>query len=345
VQTELIALNRVLTHCVTPTTTSADAILFATLTPDEHLWAYSTVATRACYYAHTLPSDSGQVTDAASNGLGSSAGGDSALVPFFDLLNHHSACSGVWQTAWHRGRRSYELRAVSTSFAAAPGTELFISYGDHSNRVLLQRYGFVLPDNAHERVMIGVEELEQWLRTAAAGSSTPQSSQSDSKRAPTVRPPLRSAANAPKCSGAGKCALLMCATSAAGRLSAEQAAVAKACGLFEILDGAASVTKSGAPFVFELVFARLLGVPAVVWCVDLFLVLRCVVSSHIKRFLGIYRSIFKCDCCAHMTSPLTVRPTSQREDSIPRGLTLFASVCDRGVSRRTEAPGRPVRVS
>ena len=98
--------------------------------PGAVAWAYCVVATRACFY------DPG----------GSTPVDKQALLPWFDLINHHTThdnCEGVWEA----GRQVFVARATR---AIKVGQQVFLSYGHLPNALLLMRYGFALPNNPHD---------------------------------------------------------------------------------------------------------------------------------------------------------------------------------------------------
>ncbi|KIW62641.1 hypothetical protein PV04_10798 [Phialophora macrospora] len=75
-----------------------------------------------------------------------------ALVPFGDFFNHTAGTPTVTATYSASG---YEF-VTGAAGPIAAGTELFISYGRHSNDTLLAEYGFILPDgdNNHDAVLL-----------------------------------------------------------------------------------------------------------------------------------------------------------------------------------------------
>ncbi|EXJ54410.1 hypothetical protein A1O7_09749 [Cladophialophora yegresii CBS 114405] len=97
-----------------------------------------------------------------------------AIVPFGDFFNHTASPPTVKATYSASG---YDF--VVTSPHAGPvekGTELFISYGSHSNDFLLVEYGFILPEghNAHDalildEVVLPLFDPEQTAVLEAAG--------------------------------------------------------------------------------------------------------------------------------------------------------------------------------
>jgi hypothetical protein len=79
-----------------------------------------------------------------------------ALVPFGDFFNHTAATPTVTATYSSSGYEFVTTGGSGETEPIAAGTELFISYGRHSNDVLLAEYGFILPDgdNAHDTVLL-----------------------------------------------------------------------------------------------------------------------------------------------------------------------------------------------
>ncbi|KAJ9518421.1 hypothetical protein QJQ45_018445, partial [Haematococcus lacustris] len=74
-----------------------------------------------------------------------------ALLPLIDMCNHsfHPNC----EVRFVEGG-SYHSLVAKHNIAA--GDALLISYGPHSNDVLLTDYGFLQPDNPHDRMWMGV---------------------------------------------------------------------------------------------------------------------------------------------------------------------------------------------
>ncbi|AGO12709.1 AaceriADR237Cp [[Ashbya] aceris (nom. inval.)] len=68
------------------------------------------------------------------------------LNPIIDLLNHSPGKNVTW---------AYDEEAAAVTFSTAetvePGEELYNNYGDKSNDELLLNYGFVLPNNEHDK--------------------------------------------------------------------------------------------------------------------------------------------------------------------------------------------------
>ncbi len=264
----------------------------------EYLWAYSTVATRSCYYsksqlqtatAAAAASSETAAAAVASSDSSSSGGGDSALVPVLDLLNHssHVVCMTTIERSDNNSKSGavggggveYRLRLPSTSAGAGSGgvvvpahphesvvagREVFISYGTHCNRLLLSRYGFVLGDNAHERVSFTIRELntflaapDTWKSSAAISTaSTTSATASAVKHSPAGRnetktadrksprpvvvkkpaPKQRTAGGASAASGdSSKCSGECVMRAASQAMGSDQILVARSCGFFECL--------------------------------------------------------------------------------------------------------------
>ena len=106
------------------------------------------------------------------------------LVPYFDLINHAADVQSVVQ--WNPRTGDYEVsrprarlhalsiadttaRQVLTSAPRLDGREVFISYGDHDNGILLQRYGFALRDNPHDALDVTLRDVESCLADTQGG--------------------------------------------------------------------------------------------------------------------------------------------------------------------------------
>ncbi|OCT48403.1 hypothetical protein CLCR_04216 [Cladophialophora carrionii] len=76
-----------------------------------------------------------------------------AIVPFGDFFNHTAGSQTVVKATYSAS--GYDF-VMTGPHAVAAGTELFISYGSHSNDFLLVEYGFILPDgaNAHDTLLL-----------------------------------------------------------------------------------------------------------------------------------------------------------------------------------------------
>lgn len=53
----------------------------------------------------------------------------------------------------------------------APGDQVFLCYGRHTNLQLLQHYGFALPDNPHEEVPVPLTLLDAQISKARRNGS------------------------------------------------------------------------------------------------------------------------------------------------------------------------------
>ena len=158
----------------------------------EYQWAHSTVASRSCFWP----------------GPAAAAAGSCCLIPFLDMLNHHSFVSAT--SSYDASTRQYHLslrdRHPQSDGEDGDGTvrvpsssQVFISYGELSNWQLLTRYGFVLADNQDERVALSVEDIEAFVarhcrRARRRGPHSVLARPATSS--PTIAPPCTSAAPA-----------------------------------------------------------------------------------------------------------------------------------------------------
>eukprot|EP00117_Sycon_ciliatum_P036404 scpid69782/ scgid27411/ SET domain-containing protein 4 len=125
--------------------------LLTTLVPDlqyeRFLNAWCAVNTRTVYLSES--STGNPATDD-----GDTSAGNCALAPYLDFLNHSP---GARVTAgYNSSTRRYE---IVTQDRYRHGDEVFICYGPHDNQRLLLEYGFVLDDNPHCSVMLGLLQL------------------------------------------------------------------------------------------------------------------------------------------------------------------------------------------
>lgn len=80
-----------------------------------------------------------------------------ALFPVLDILNHHHDSHVDW--SFDPGRFT-----VSISDAVPPGEELYNNYGPKSNDELLLGYGFVIPDNPNDKVLLVLKAPPEHLQ-------------------------------------------------------------------------------------------------------------------------------------------------------------------------------------
>lgn len=73
-----------------------------------------------------------------------------AMIPLADMLNHHMLASKL-QWGFDDNAQGFVLTAVADYSA---GDQLYLSYGSKSNTALLVDYGFVLPDNPWQSVVV-----------------------------------------------------------------------------------------------------------------------------------------------------------------------------------------------
>ena len=147
--------------------------LCSPLTLAEWQWASATVGTRSCFLPKVGFSSKSTIADQNENSNSSSASSSSSssssssptrntscLIPFLDMLNH----SAQVEVECRLTESSYQLYMVQPSpLQLHTGEELFISYGAHSNTVLLERYGFTLLNNPHECIEFTLRHIETFL--------------------------------------------------------------------------------------------------------------------------------------------------------------------------------------
>ena len=76
-----------------------------------------------------------------------------SIVPVIDCFNHNldTNQSGQCELTYDTAANAFTVYAQTP---ASPGSQLFISYGQHSNAELLSRYGFVLDDNPNDTLAV-----------------------------------------------------------------------------------------------------------------------------------------------------------------------------------------------
>jgi hypothetical protein len=80
------------------------------------------------------------------------------ICPWIDMLNHDGALSGS-DVAYEYFADSFAVRLDEAAGPVGQGQEVLISYGERSNDVLLQYYGFVQPANPHDQVALEQEQF------------------------------------------------------------------------------------------------------------------------------------------------------------------------------------------
>jgi histone-lysine N-methyltransferase SETD3 len=67
------------------------------------------------------------------------------MFPYLDMLNHKNPKNVKWHiTEPHIQPQGVHLKACAD---IKKGEELFHSYGNKANRILLMNYGFIIPEN------------------------------------------------------------------------------------------------------------------------------------------------------------------------------------------------------
>ncbi|KAL0044789.1 hypothetical protein WJX82_009632 [Trebouxia sp. C0006] len=121
--------------------------------PFINRWQYSSQISAGCRYAFTAC----MAAAFFQNKYSTEGSHQVALLPVIDLLNHNSTSQGELQAS----RFSSSLRAVSGPHGFVAGQEVTHSYGDKSNEMLLQFYGFVEMDNINDMYMA---DMYEWTK-------------------------------------------------------------------------------------------------------------------------------------------------------------------------------------
>eukprot|EP01133_Synstelium_polycarpum_P016925 gene16925-20132_t len=117
-------------------------------------WAWGTIQTRTYYFDGAAES-----TDKNNN---------ACLVPLADLFNH----SSLVDTRTEFDRQSLVYR-VFTETPFAKGDQVCISYGKHSSATLLHYYGFIIPGNPLDSILIpDVDAMPTSFPSPPASEST-----------------------------------------------------------------------------------------------------------------------------------------------------------------------------
>ncbi|DBB01977.1 TPA: hypothetical protein ACH3X1_000563 [Trebouxia sp. C0004] len=121
--------------------------------PFINKWQYSSQVSAGCRYAFTAC----MAAAFFQNKYSTEGSHEVALLPVIDLLNHNSTSQGELQAS----RFSSSLRAISGPHGFVAGQEVTHSYGDKSNEMLLQFYGFVEMENIHD---IYMADMYEWTK-------------------------------------------------------------------------------------------------------------------------------------------------------------------------------------
>jgi hypothetical protein len=99
-------------------------------------WSFGAVNTRCIYLnANSCPNDC-------------------ALAPFLDLLNH--SCDAKIKAHFNEKTNCFEIHTM-TEYSKYE--EVFINYGNHSNRTLLIHYGFCSQHNINDSIIVSFSQL------------------------------------------------------------------------------------------------------------------------------------------------------------------------------------------
>uniref|UniRef100_A0A1I8AIL7 SET domain-containing protein n=1 Tax=Steinernema glaseri TaxID=37863 RepID=A0A1I8AIL7_9BILA len=111
-------------------------------TKEEMLWAWHVVNTR-CIFVENL---------GVHEELDNSEGDKVAVIPFVDMLNHSPdpSCEA-------KLRKAGDIYEVVSHKSIAEGSEIFVTYGYHTNVKLWMEYGFQLPGNLMNKIDISLD--------------------------------------------------------------------------------------------------------------------------------------------------------------------------------------------
>lgn len=136
------------------------------------LWAHSCVESRSFSLGRKERADldtgctDEKAADDASTGDGNFEHDEklTVLTPFADMMNHSCFSDGVnvtadawWGRDGERADNSPGFQMYVTKEVVA-GEELFISYSDHDNSMLLLHYGFAVSGNPNDKIPLNLEE-------------------------------------------------------------------------------------------------------------------------------------------------------------------------------------------
>ncbi|CAO3650825.1 unnamed protein product [Cunninghamella blakesleeana] len=90
-----------------------------------------------------------------STGDKTAKGGDIAMAPLLDFLNHTDEAR--IESKFNQQTQSFEIK---TLIPYRKGEQVFINYGPHDNQSLLKEYGFVLSENGYNFVSLDKEVFD-----------------------------------------------------------------------------------------------------------------------------------------------------------------------------------------
>ena len=93
------------------------------------------------------------------------------LIPGIDALNHARAQPVSWVVTSSSPSSSASAISLVTHNASNPGSEIFNNYGAKPNSELLLGYGFTLPANPEDTIMLKIGGTRDNAASAAAGAA------------------------------------------------------------------------------------------------------------------------------------------------------------------------------
>ncbi|KAI9475707.1 MAG: hypothetical protein EXX96DRAFT_596128 [Benjaminiella poitrasii] len=104
---------------------------------EEYEWAWLCVNTRCIHMS---------IMDHTTKG------GNIALAPMLDFLNHTTEAK--IESGFNVKNQCFEIKTLTPY---TKGEQVFINYGPHDNSAILREYGFVLPENSYNFVLLDHE--------------------------------------------------------------------------------------------------------------------------------------------------------------------------------------------
>jgi len=92
-------------------------------------------------------------TSSSKHGLGGDVGKDEAMamIPLADMINHVESPSANAKWKYEGMGSGF---AIKTKRPIAAGEEFYMSYGDKGNDMFLAHYGFIVPGNRHDKLVV-----------------------------------------------------------------------------------------------------------------------------------------------------------------------------------------------
>ncbi|XP_074096533.1 SET domain-containing protein 4-like [Cotesia typhae] len=113
---------------------------------EAYKWSYYTVNTRAIYMKNNKFTDDSKI----------SINENLALAPFLDMLNHSFDALVEIKPIHDESNKFYQIFTLT---AIQENSQVFINYGSHSTLKLYMEYGFFIPNNPLDEILINYSSI------------------------------------------------------------------------------------------------------------------------------------------------------------------------------------------